>query len=584
LKLIKLSANKDTFKTVNFKPRGITLIEGSKSKVGSGLRDKSFNGVGKSLIIFLVHFCLASKSHKELEAKLPFWEFTLEFEHKGERFKSTRNTSSQEIILLNDIKFSLEKFRTKFSESIFGIEKTIPYLTFRPLISRFIRPSRFSYNTYDGYVFKEDKNPHASIMNTGYLLGLDPVTINEKYQLYSKKKLINIKYTSAKNDPILRKFFGQESELKISIFDLKEQIASAEANLKKLKIAKDYHKIEEECTIINEKLTKLKNKKILYSLAIDRINDSLDLKTDNSSKKVVSIFKEAKFNFVDAVTKTLSDVEKFHKTLLKNRRIRLENERTSFDKKICNLETEIVSLQEAYDKLVGYLKLYGPLEQVVVLKDRVYQAKSELEKYEGYAALLKDYENAISDIESDLSKKDIETDKYLEIYQSILEKNNKTFRKFMKEFYPDNVSGLDISTNEGNNTIRYDLNVKVEHDDSDGVNEMKIFSFDFMLLIAKHHHGVNFIFHDSRLYNDVDPRQVKKLFLLAEEYSKDNDIQYIATLNENMIDNIKSECVEDEYERIFGENDSNIMLSLTDESPATKLLGINVDLKYDAHT
>jgi len=72
MQLIRLSANHNSFNTVNFNPSGLTLIVGAHSKKGS-----TYNGVGKSLIVELLHFCLGSSKNEEFERKIPQWEFTL---------------------------------------------------------------------------------------------------------------------------------------------------------------------------------------------------------------------------------------------------------------------------------------------------------------------------------------------------------------------------------------------------------------------------------------------------------------------------------------------------------------------------
>ncbi len=61
MRLIELSANKESFKTVSFKPEGISLIVGKREAPDIPNKKKTYNSVGKSLIIRIVHFCLASR-------------------------------------------------------------------------------------------------------------------------------------------------------------------------------------------------------------------------------------------------------------------------------------------------------------------------------------------------------------------------------------------------------------------------------------------------------------------------------------------------------------------------------------------
>ena len=147
-----------------------------------------------------------------------------------------------------------------------------------------------------------------------------------------------------------------------------------------------------------------------------------------------------------------------------------------------------------------------------------------------------------------------------------------------KRFYSDKTVGLTIENNEGNNQIRFDIKPRIQDDTSDGINGVKIFCFDMTILLGKHNHKVEFLFHDSRLYSDMDPRQRTVLFKIANEYSLRNGLQYIASVNEDQILTLKEQISESEYADII---EKNVVLGLTDESDTSKLLGIQVDLEYD---
>ena len=170
MQLIKLSANKPSFHTVNFKP-GFNIILGKKSNPDSNDLHKTFNGVGKSLVIQLIHFCFASDKIEDFTQKLPEWEFTLEFELNGKNYKVIRNTTNQGKILLNGEELSLDEYRKFLKKEAFGIQEDIGFLTFRSQIIRFIRPTKGSYLSFDKYISQE--KDYGKYLNNSYLLGLD---------------------------------------------------------------------------------------------------------------------------------------------------------------------------------------------------------------------------------------------------------------------------------------------------------------------------------------------------------------------------------------------------------------------------
>lgn len=110
------------------------------------------------------------------------------------------------------------------------------------------------------------------------------------------------------------------------------------------------------------------------------------------------------------------------------------------------------------------------------------------------------------------------------------------------------------------------------------MNDVKIFCFDWTLLLAKHNHKIEFIFHDSRLLSEIDSRQQATLFNVAYEKNNTNDLQYIISANQNTLDSLKLEMGDEEYNKIIADQ---IVLELTDESEESKLLGMKVDLDYD---
>ena len=77
MKLIRLSCDQSSFKTLNFNAEGLTLIvgDGSSDKTKEG----SSNGVGKTLALGLVHHCLGANSNPRLASAVPAWMFKLEF-------------------------------------------------------------------------------------------------------------------------------------------------------------------------------------------------------------------------------------------------------------------------------------------------------------------------------------------------------------------------------------------------------------------------------------------------------------------------------------------------------------------------
>jgi uncharacterized protein YydD (DUF2326 family) len=148
VKILKLSANQPTFKTVCFNENGLTLILGRRKDTSKIQQENTYNGIGKSLIIYLIHFCLGSDENQELSDKLPDWEFYLDILVEGVQIQIKRKTNNQKILYFGASEMELSDFRDIMLTKNFP-NTNFPYLTFRSLIKRFIRLEKEAYSKYD---------------------------------------------------------------------------------------------------------------------------------------------------------------------------------------------------------------------------------------------------------------------------------------------------------------------------------------------------------------------------------------------------------------------------------------------------
>jgi uncharacterized protein YydD (DUF2326 family) len=80
------------------------------------------------------------------------------------------------------------------------------------------------------------------------------------------------------------------------------------------------------------------------------------------------------------------------------------------------------------------------------------------------------------------------------------------------------------------------------------------------------------------LLSEIDSRQQATLFDVAFDRTKENNLQYIISINQNTLESLKLEMEPEHYNEVI---EQNIVLELTDESNESKLLGMEVDLDYD---
>ena len=213
MRLIKLYANHQSFREVNFNPTGLTLIVGSKSTRGS-----TYNGVGKSLIVELLHFCLGSKKNDEFEKKIPQWEFFLEFQIQGHNHVVSRNTSNQGVVYLDHEEIKIAELNSWLESRLFAIPEGIPGLTYRSLIPKFLRRGLKQYvDPRD----TGDYSDYDKLVRNAFLLGIDVGLIAKKFTIRAEIAKLKQLRQNFRDDPLLKEFYsgGRDADILLSYID-----------------------------------------------------------------------------------------------------------------------------------------------------------------------------------------------------------------------------------------------------------------------------------------------------------------------------------------------------------------------------
>ncbi|MDR1881900.1 MAG: DUF2326 domain-containing protein [Prevotella sp.] len=538
----------------------------------------TYNSVGKSLSIALIHFCLASNKIPAFEEQLADWEFYLDFEINGEKYTSKRTTKKQDVIFLNGAEMSLADFRTNLAEKVFGIVSPVKYLTFRSLVSRFIRPKRSSYDLYSDFIKEEED--YSRLLNNSYLLGLDISKVIKKYEL--KEKFDSVKDPGAKiqKDPVMKSFFlkdGASENVEIKIVELERKISGLQANIDGFIIAEDYNEIKKDADSISNYLRDLRNQAAKIRIAIESLEKSLKVKPDITHKQLKDFYAQARIQLSDMVVKKIEDVEAFNAKILDNRTVSLLKEKQNFESQLSEVEGKIIHWGHLEDEKLQYLNSHGALDDYTQLTNLLAENKMNLLKLQQYKQLVKEYKTRQEEIKKDFADENIATVKYLSDIEPLVKKNILIFQSLSEQFYESKSSGITIENNGKQNKLRFDIKAKIEDDTGDGVNEVRTFCFDWTLLKGQYNHNVKFIFHDSRLVSENDPRQVATMLKIAHYECQKNDFQYVLSINQSTLDLLQKELSEEEYKTLVVDTE---VLELNDISDEYKLLGIQLDLNY----
>lgn len=576
MRLIALTANKPSFRSVVFNRSGLTLVVGRHLAAKKADLRKTYNGVGKSLIAALIHYCLGSDKNEHFDSHLEGWEFTLTFEHANKKHQVTRAAGSPRIVL-DGTELSLPKYLERLQAlGVFSFSGNVNFLTFRSLLSFFLRPKNGSYVHY--YLPQPKWRDYQSVLCQSFLLGLD---YQRAIQKHEQKKRLDDQLDLAnryKKDKDLREFYLGEKNAEVELLELAAEIKRLGDDLVAFRVADNYYERQAKADSIHDQLASLANELTIYRNLIADLELALSIKPDVPPSRVVEMYEEAAVVLPALVVKRLEDVQSFHIRLQENRHARLTRELADAKRTAGDLEAQSEKLRKALDAELQFLNAHRALDEYAANNAHLSELRGREQRIKDYLQLLSQYTEEAQRIRAEMAQATVETNEYLRSIRAHLDFLMETFREYSKELYGPVPAGLTVKNNDGENQLRYDIKAHIQNDAADGINQGKIFCYDLLLLTLRQRHSVEFLFHDNRLYADMDKHQRFSLFRLAERISRQLDVQYIATLNEDVIDSVRDVAGAD-FDRLFVDP---VVLELTDaQGGSGKLLGIQIDMEYD---
>lgn len=366
-------------------------------------------------------------------------------------------------------------------------------------------------------------------------------------------------------------------DVEFEVSRLTQDVKKLESDIKNYNVAENYAAIQSEADSMAEKLSQMKNRLYYLNTSIKNIKYSMSLYQDMDLEKVYDLYGEITELFKEGTLQTLENVTAFHKSIHIKRSERLAKELKTLSSTHLEEEKCKNALQKTFDETMKLLAKSRALDFFVAINAQLIELKSKLSKLQDYKNISAHSKKEMAEAQKELSSQEVTTIEYLEAYKEQEHPVYLGFSDLANEFYPEVPAGISIKNNEGNNQERFKISAKIQNDASDGINEVKIFCYDLNNLINSRVHCFQSIFHDSRMFSDIDPRQRAILLQLAHKLTKKYGKQYIATINEDQLTSLKDVLAEEEFEEILG----TVTLELKDDSPESKLLGVQIDMQYE---
>ena len=566
MKLIRLTCDQPTFHPVHFNDTGLTLIIGDSSKEKEG----SSNGVGKTLILGLVQHCLGANADKKLTSAVPDWWFSLLFSHNGVEYLISR-TGNGKKLLLNDKTISLKAFKDLLDKiGIFNLENNIPYLSFRSLFKRF---SRYTRDDCISPTRTKKEQDFEALLRTAFLLGIDHNLILSKRNNKQELDKVSQSLKNWQDDDILKDMFRAGSQPKVRYEWLEREIPRLQDELNTFQVHEQYRAIENETNSLTIKLREVEKNKNIAEFKVSNIEKTLLSHPDISREDLLELYNGLQEIFKPETLAHFESVENFHKSLSFNRKKRLENDKIKLLLEIESLKIDINDISALRDSYLESLQGKKAFDEYAVIARQLAEFKEEKER-------LHDYLNFSINLQKkaqNLRERKVEQDRLAVNYASTnpLSEYDKFFAALAEIMYPRVPAGIVLDVNTGDNKIRYDLSIQIEGDDSDGINDARILCFDWLVFTCGENHAMDMLWHDNRLFADIDPGVRARWFSFVNQSLKRSGKQYIASLNTENFNAMETTLSEIEMLELK----SKIVLTLRGDKAENKLLGIQFGSK-----
>ena len=572
-------SNMPSFKEVEFTP-GFNVVLADRTKEST--RGDSRNGLGKTTLFEIVHFCLGAGTRRNqglLVAPLKGWTFTLELQIEDRSLAVTRSTDEPSRVQLRGdvhdladvgerqnggLAVRIPDWNTFLGQQLFGLslEEPLPKYqpTFRSLFSYFVRRDRDAFSSPFNHHRRQSEWDKQ--VNNAFLLDLAWQHAGELQQLKDNQNALN-GLRQAARDGLLQGLIGNLGNLEAERTRLDSEIRQQSGTLQSFHVHPQYAEIEQEVNSLTSRIQQMSNANIADSRLVELYRSSLDDDQDPDTDELLEIYQEVGVTMPNMVRRRLEEVQDFHRQIVANRRAYLQSEIQRVESGRSQRSLELLAEIEKRAQLLQVLQTHGALQEFTALEELHLDLVSRRNDVDNRISNLQRFEQGRSEVR-------VSRELLLQTARRDFEERREARATAINIF---NSNSQALYSAPGNLVVNiadtgFGFDVDIMRSGSQGINNMKIFCYDLMLaqLWATKQPSPRLLMHDSTIFDGVDERQIAQSLELAHQEAENNGFQYVCALNSDTLPS-------DEFSPSF-DLQSFVRLRFTDESEEGGLLGI----------
>jgi uncharacterized protein YydD (DUF2326 family) len=578
--LIKaVRANKSGFQKAKF-TAGLNLVLADRSKT-AGEKDTT-NALGKSTLIEIIDFCLASNTSPRKGLRIDAlhgWAFTLELSIGGNDVAVTRSPEAPGFFAIEGRTtgwpvqpspnkegipgLDTKNWKAVLAWALFGASGLPADSGYKPsarsLLSYFVRNQAAAYNIPFKY-FDNQKTWDIQVHNA-FLLGLDWEKAAAWQQLKDQKNALDALTQAIKTGAVDGEL-ASLGELEAERLRLTTQLERERAALSNFRVLPQYREIEGLANALTSKIHGLLNANIVDNRRLERYRDSLVSEDAPSADRLEALYEEAGVALPGAVRKTLADARAFNDKIIANRRDFIASEIAALEGAVSKRDAEIETLADERADYLSALAGQGALEELTRLQELHSGTRLKVDGLTNRINQLRQMTSKADTIKVETVELKRATTLDYEERRALWSQALSLFSEFSEQLYKA-AGRLVIDIDD----TGYKFDVEIAGSPSEGISKMKIFCYDLMLISFARQRGlgIDFLIHDSTIFDGVDPRQRAHALELAAAMAEKYGFQYICALNTDMVP-ISDFSLGFDFEKF-------VRLRLTDTDPTGSLLG-----------
>ena len=510
----------------------------------------SRNGLGKTTLVEIIHFCLGASTTKGRGLRRPSlagWEFHLVFDAGGKPITATRGTDRFGTIFVEGETdhwpiqpkskdgrkaMAVNAWNQLLGHLLFGLPLDLEgkgHPSFRSLISYFARRNAEAFN--DPFVhYRSQQEGDKQVHNT-FLLNLSWRHARE-YQLAKEKEKGLKALKQAAKLGVLPGPAETLGELEARRVRLAERVEENRARLAGFRVHEEYAEIEAAANALTASIQERTNTNLVDRRRLELYQSSIAEEEPPEMPLVDRVYAEAGVDLPGLTLRRIEEVRAFHAKIVENRAQFLAEEMARLEQAIGRREAEVAGLDEQRAEHLKILRSHGALEEYTALQNRLTESARELNAVVDAIANLKSGEQGLSELKIEREKLRQRTRRDYDERESIRAEAISHFNRYSERLYEAPGRLVIDVTDTG-----FKFDIEIERGDSTGFGNMKIFCYDLMLatLWSKRQPSPGFLIHDSNIFDGVDERQRARALELAVEEAETHGFQYLCLLNSDMV-------------------------------------------------